>query len=165
MIVLEHDYGIIQEIRHVNVASFAEDLRVFLHHKPAHVSEEEPAQCVVGVSVGLCVLVVDAVVTGPLEDVVLHRYTVEEHKHYLVRESRFVRLVRPVAMGPSSHPQTTNEVVQTEEDPRLPLHERGCKYSHHAQSVDEDDEGDVAPHDLRFESEWSRPFVPFNDLQ
>ena len=165
MIVLEHDYRIVQEIGHVNVASLAEDLWVFLHHKPAHVSKEEPAQCVVGVGVSLRVLVVDAVVTGPLEDIVLHRYTVEEHKHDLVQESRFVCLVRPVAMGPGSHPQTTNEVVQTEEDPRLPLHERGCEHSHHAQSVDEEDEGDVAPHDLRFESEWSRPFVPFDDLQ
>lgn len=41
------------------------------HQQPAHVGEEEPPLSVVGVRVGLGELVVDAVVPGPLENVVL----------------------------------------------------------------------------------------------
>lgn len=41
------------------------------HQQPAHVGEEEPPLSVVGVRVGLGELVVDAVVPGPLKNVVL----------------------------------------------------------------------------------------------
>ena len=96
--MLEHHHRIPLQVAHVNVASFDKHLRVFPHQEPAYVREEESSLRVVRVRVGLCELVMQAMVARPHENRVLHRDAVETHEHYPERQGGLVAAMRPQAM-------------------------------------------------------------------
>ena len=60
---LKRYHRISLQVLQINVPSLYQDLRVFQHHQPAHVSKEETAVGVVRIRVRLRILVVEAVVT------------------------------------------------------------------------------------------------------
>lgn len=60
-----------QNIAHVYLTTSSQDFRVFSHHQPSNVGEEESTIAVVRVGVGLGVLVMNSVVTDPVENGVL----------------------------------------------------------------------------------------------
>lgn len=68
---LEHHHLVGLQVGQVQLPAFFDDVGMLAHQQPADVGEEEPPFGVVGVRVGLRELVVDAVVPGPLEYVVL----------------------------------------------------------------------------------------------
>lgn len=73
LLSLEPDHRVSQQVGNVQLPPLLDDIPVLADKQPPDVREEEAAPGVVGVSVRLRVLVVDAVVPGPLEDVVLQR--------------------------------------------------------------------------------------------
>ena len=107
--VLEHDDAVLLQVRDVDGAALDEDVRVLAHHQPANVGEAESALGVVRVPVGLRVLVVDAVVTSPFQNVVLHGDAVEAHEQDAHRQPRLVALVRPQPVRARRHAQPADE--------------------------------------------------------
>jgi len=73
------------EITKINILSLLLDVRVLFDHQPTHVGEEESSASVVGVSLGLRVLVMYTVVSGPLNKIILESDAVAEHKEDLER--------------------------------------------------------------------------------
>eukprot|EP01083_Nonionella_stella_P280898 955810_1 len=65
-LLLEHDYRILVEIAKIKLFSGSDNLRVFLHIQPSHVSIEESPHGIVGIGISLRVFVVDAMITGPM---------------------------------------------------------------------------------------------------
>lgn len=68
---LEHHHRVGLQVGQIQLLAFLDHVRVLAQQQPADVGEEEPPFGVVGVCVGLGEPVVDAVVPGPLEYVVL----------------------------------------------------------------------------------------------
>ena len=62
---VEHHNWICVEIGEVDCFSFLDNLRVFPHHEPAAVREEESSSRVVRIGVGVRVFMVLAVITDP----------------------------------------------------------------------------------------------------
>lgn len=75
LLFLEPYNWICLEIRDVDSFSFFDNLRVFAHHKPAAVGEEESACRIMGIGVCVGVFVVLPVITHPCVDGVLRRQT------------------------------------------------------------------------------------------
>lgn len=71
LLSLESDHRIRQQVGEVKLSPLLNDILMFAHKQPPDVGEEEAPAGVVRVRVGLRVLVVDSVVPGPLEDVIL----------------------------------------------------------------------------------------------
>lgn len=81
---LEHHHGVGLQVGQVQLLAFFDYVGMLAHQQPADVGEEEPSRGVVGVGVSLRELVVDAVVPGPLEYVVLMGggvQSINTHKH------------------------------------------------------------------------------------
>jgi hypothetical protein len=74
LLFLELNNRIGQDVTHVDLFPTSFHLRVFLHHQPSDVREEQSAARVVRVGICLAVLVVDPVVSDPLEEWVLWKY-------------------------------------------------------------------------------------------
>lgn len=82
---------------------------MLLDEQPTHMREEESAGSVVRVRVRLRVLVVHAVVAGPVPDAALVRDRVAEHQEGAQRETSLVRTMRPQTMrtaGDATHTTT-----------------------------------------------------------
>jgi hypothetical protein len=94
-LLLEHDEGVLVQVREVEVAAGLDDGGVLLDEEPAHVGEEEAAGGVVGVGLGLRELVVDAVVAGPVVDAALVGDGVGQHEEEADGEAGLVRAVGP----------------------------------------------------------------------
>lgn len=73
LLSLEPDHRISQQVSDIQVSPLLDDISMLPNKQPPDVGEEEAPAGVVGVSVSLRVLVVDSMVPGPLEDVVLQR--------------------------------------------------------------------------------------------
>ena len=68
---LKHDNFICLQVTELQLASFFYDVGVLANHEPSNVGKEESPYGVVGVCVRLRVLMVDPMVSYPLEDVIL----------------------------------------------------------------------------------------------
>jgi len=77
---LELQQGVLVEISEVDILALDADVWVLFDHEPAHMCEEESATGIMGVSLGLRVLVVNSVVTGPLDQIILEGDAVAEHE-------------------------------------------------------------------------------------
>lgn len=73
LLSLESDDGVIQQIGEIQLSSLFYDVFVLAHKQPANVGEEEAPAGIVWVRICLRVLVVHAVVSAPLVDVILQR--------------------------------------------------------------------------------------------
>lgn len=73
LLSLEPDNGVVQQVSEIQFSPLLDDVPVFAHEQPADVGEEEATAGVVRVCVRLRVLVVHAVVSAPLVDVILQR--------------------------------------------------------------------------------------------
>lgn len=73
LLSLEPDHRISQQVSDIKSFPLLNDISMLPNKQPPDVGEEEAPAGVVGVSIGLRVLVVDSVVPGPLEDVILQR--------------------------------------------------------------------------------------------
>ena len=71
LLFLELNHRIGQDVAHVDLFPTSQHLGVFLLHQPSDVGEEESASRVVRVRVCLAELVVDPMVSDPIEDRVL----------------------------------------------------------------------------------------------
>lgn len=74
---LEHNHCVRLQVRHVQLLTLLDDVGMFANQQPADVGEEESPLGVVRVRVRLRVLVVGAVVSRPLVDVILLRRDME----------------------------------------------------------------------------------------
>lgn len=106
---LPHDHRVGLQVPHVDRPALAGDVRVFAHHQPAHVREEEPAGRVVRVGVRVGELVVHAVVAHPLVDVVLERQRLEQGQQHAHRETGLVAPVRPQPVGADRYAQAAEK--------------------------------------------------------
>ena len=79
------------------------DFRLRVDEEPTHVGEEEAAPGVVRVRVGVDVLVVDAVVSGPVIGVILQGEGLEHYQDELERQLGLVSLAGPEAMAAGGH--------------------------------------------------------------
>lgn len=73
LLSLEPDHRISQQVGDVKLPPLLDNIPMLADKQPPDMGEEEAPAGVVGISVRLRVLVVDSVVPGPLEDVVLQR--------------------------------------------------------------------------------------------
>ena len=73
LLSLEPDHRISQQVGDVKLPPLLDNIPMLADKQPPDMGEEEAPAGVVGISVGLRVLVVDSVVPGPLEDVILQR--------------------------------------------------------------------------------------------
>lgn len=73
LLSLEPDDGVVQQVSEIQFSPLLNDVPVLAHEQPADVGEEEATAGVVRVCVRLRVLVVHAVVSAPLVDVILQR--------------------------------------------------------------------------------------------
>jgi len=78
--LLKHDDRVLMEVAEIQLLPGADHLWVLLDVQPAHVGEEKTAHGVMRISVSLTVLVVDAVVAGPVVDRSLVRDGVAQHE-------------------------------------------------------------------------------------
>ena len=62
------------EVRQVNLFALGFNIWMFSHHQPSAVGKEESPLCIVGVSISLRVLVMNPVITCPLNDVILSKH-------------------------------------------------------------------------------------------
>lgn len=65
-------------------------------------SKEEPSLGIVRISIRLTELVMNAMISGPDVDRVLHRYAVGSHQEEPQRQSGLVRAMSPKSMSTSS---------------------------------------------------------------
>jgi len=107
---LELQKRILVEISEVYVLALGADVWVLFDHEPAHMCEEEPTTSIMGVSLGLGELVVDSVVTGPLDQIILEGNAVAEHKEDSEWGLCLVGPVCPESVGSCCHSQTRQEV-------------------------------------------------------
>lgn len=96
---LKHHNFVRQKVSEFQLASFLDDVGVFAHQQPANVREEETPDGVVGVGVRLRVFVVNPVVPGPLEDVILEGHGVRDGEEDPQWQRGLVGSVTPQAMG------------------------------------------------------------------
>ena len=62
---------ILQDIRHVNLTTTSQNLRVFVHHQPANMGKEKSAIRIVRIGIGLRVFMVNAMIANPVIQSVL----------------------------------------------------------------------------------------------
>jgi len=110
MFSLEDEYGIFVQVTEVDLLAFPYDLRMLLDEQPADVGEKETSFGVVGIGIGLGILVVDSVVPGPLDDVVLKGDCLEEDEKEAEGEGGLEGAVRPEAVTPGRHTDATDQV-------------------------------------------------------
>lgn len=92
---LPHDDRVSFQVFHVDRATFGGDVRMFAHHQPAHVREEEAAGRVVRVCIRVGELVMDPVVAHPFVYVVLERERLEHSQQYAHRQPGVVATMGP----------------------------------------------------------------------
>lgn len=80
VLFLEADNWILQQVAHLDTGSPDQDVRVLLHHEPAHVTEEESPFRVMRISVCLTELVVNTMITAPLVNVILTGRRLHDHE-------------------------------------------------------------------------------------
>lgn len=68
---MKFDQRIIIYIRHVHQFAFAQNRRMFLHHKPTHVGKEKPTIWIMGVCMGFREFVMNPMVSNPLRNRIL----------------------------------------------------------------------------------------------
>ena len=65
-LLLENNERILQQVGKVHATTSLDNVGVLLHQEPSHVSIEESASSIVGVSISLTVFVVHAVIPSPM---------------------------------------------------------------------------------------------------
>jgi hypothetical protein len=107
-LLLEHDHRILVQIAKIQFLPSPNHLGVFLDVQPTHVCEEEPSRGVVWVGMRLGILVVDAMVAGPVVDGSLVRDGVAQHEEEADGKGGGVGTVRPEAMDSDGYAKATN---------------------------------------------------------
>lgn len=97
-VTLETDHRIRSKVREIQLFAAFHYLRVFLHDKPPHMREEEATGGIVRIRICLRVLVVNAMIPGPVVDAALIRNRIEEHEEDAVRQGGSVGAMRPQTM-------------------------------------------------------------------
>jgi hypothetical protein len=106
-LLLEHNNRILVKVAEVQLLPRANDLRMLLQVQPSHVRKEEPAHGIVRISVGLGILVVDAMVSRPMVNRSLIRDGVAQHEEEAYGEGGAVGSVGPEAMDTNSNAEST----------------------------------------------------------
>lgn len=78
LLSVEQKSRVVLQVAHVNFCAEFLHVGMLLDQQPADVREKEPALRVVRVGIGVCELVVHAVVSHPLDDVLLRRERLQE---------------------------------------------------------------------------------------
>ena len=73
LLPLEHADGVRIQVTHVQALAFGLDIGMFPDQQPATMCKEETTLGIVGICLCLGVLVMDTVITGPFDDVILHK--------------------------------------------------------------------------------------------
>lgn len=107
------NHGIVEKVLRVNEPCLFIKLRMRLDQQPADVRVEEPTLRVVWVAIRLGELVMDTMISTPIEQCVLARQTMSKHVEDAKRPSCLIGLVRPEAMCAASHSKCRNQ----EKDP------------------------------------------------
>lgn len=109
-LLLEPQHGVGLQVGNVQLATLGNHLRVLPAQQPADVREEETARRVVRVGVRLRVLVVHAVVPGPVHGAVLERDRVEHRQDNPQRQLGLVRAVGPESVGAGGDTESGHHV-------------------------------------------------------
>lgn len=115
--LLEGNKGIFQQVREVHVSSSLYNIGMLLNQQPTDMREKETTCSVVRVSLGLTKLVVNTVITSPMEDGSLIGNGVTQHKEETDDEGSFVRPMRPQTMN--SHGNSNTAAMQNKNESEM----------------------------------------------
>lgn len=104
-LLLEHDYGIFVQVSEIQFFPCPDNLGMLLDIQPAHVSEEKSPCGIVRIGIGLGILVMNTMVTSPVENGALVGDGVAKHEGEANGEGGAVRAMGPQAVHSYGDPE------------------------------------------------------------
>jgi hypothetical protein len=105
---LELHRWVVLKITHVDFLSLLNHIRVFLAHQPTNMREEESATRIVGISVCVCVLVVDSMIPRPLKNWMLTWHGLQKQQKHLQFLVCLEGFVGEISMSANSRSKTSS---------------------------------------------------------
>lgn len=102
IILLKHQNRIGFQVGNVDFLSSSTNIRMLLRHQPANMWEKESPSSIVRVSICVKILVMDSVISRPVNDAVLKSDRVENHQHQTQWPLGFVGAMWPESVNTSS---------------------------------------------------------------
>merc|ERR1719431_203935 len=107
---LKYQQRALVQIAEIYLPPFLLHLRVFSTEQPANVRKEKAPVRIVGIGVGLRILMMNPMISGPLDNVILQRGSLKDNENETEGERRFERAMRPQTMRSGRYPDATHQV-------------------------------------------------------